>query len=265
MVTAAPQDQWRLLDVQGHDTRLTQLARRRKVDMPAAVAAALDGPQLSPEGRDRAQAFLELYRAAGPAFENRRPDAFVRRLVERVGVRRQQVFATQADTVERLRNIARLPELATRYMRREPLATPRDFTRYLQAVADSGLPEPEATVTGGAPAVAILDVADAKGREFDHVFVLGLSAARMPGRAPADDPAGPALAAPGEAPAIDTGNLLNSGYHKMTGPTEGEVGFGAEYAVYLEMGSVRMAPRPFLGPAVERVWPEFVKAMEQIP
>ena len=71
--------------------------------------------------------------------------------------------------------------------------------------------------------------------------------------------------APGEAPAIDTGNLLNSGYHKMTGPTEGEVGFGAEYAVYLEMGSVRMAPRPFLGPAVERVWPEFVKAMERIP
>jgi len=181
--------------------RLTQLARRRKLDMPSAVAAALEGPQLSPEGRDRAQAFLDLYRAAGRAFENRRPDAFVRRLVERVGVRRQQVFATGADTVERLRNIARLPELATTYMRREPSATPRDFTRYLQAVADSGLPEAEAAVARGGPAVAIRDLADAKGREFDHVFVLGMSAARMPGRAPADDPAGPALAAPGEAPA----------------------------------------------------------------
>lgn len=30
MVTAAPQDQWRLLDVQAHDTRLTQLAHRRR-------------------------------------------------------------------------------------------------------------------------------------------------------------------------------------------------------------------------------------------
>ena len=30
MVTAAPQDQWRLLDVQGHDTRLAQLAHRRR-------------------------------------------------------------------------------------------------------------------------------------------------------------------------------------------------------------------------------------------
>ena len=165
--------------------RLTQLARRRKVDMPSAVAAALEGPQLSPEGRDRAQAFLRLYRAACSAFESRRPDAFVLRLVERVGVRRQQVFATQADTVERLRNIARLPELATAFMRREPHATPRDFTRYLKAVADSGLPEREASGHEGAPAVRVMAMEDAKGLELDHVFVLGLSAARMPGRPPA--------------------------------------------------------------------------------
>ena len=45
------------------------------------------------------------------------------RLIERIGLRRQQVFATHADTVERLRNIAKLPELATAYMRREPQAT----------------------------------------------------------------------------------------------------------------------------------------------
>jgi DNA helicase-2/ATP-dependent DNA helicase PcrA len=176
--------------------RLTQLARRRKVDMPTAVAAALEGPQLSPEGRDRAQAFLDLYRAAGRAFESRRPDAFVLRLIERVGIRRQQVFATQADTVERLRNIARLPELATAFMRREPHSTVRDFTRYLKAVADSGLPEAEATGPEGAPAVAIVGIDDAKGREFDHVFVLGLSAARMPGRAPATDSEPVAVDAP---------------------------------------------------------------------
>ena len=125
--------------------RLTQLARRRKLDMPSAVVAALEGPQLSPEGRDRAQAFLRLYRAASSAFEDRRPDAFVLRLIERIGLRRQQVFATQADTVERLRNIAKLAELATAYMRREPQATARDFTRYLAAVAESGLREEEAT------------------------------------------------------------------------------------------------------------------------
>ena len=168
--------------------RLTQLARRRKLDIPSAVAVALEGPQLSPEGRDRAQAFLRLHRAALGAFEDRRPDAFVLRLIERVGVRRQQVFATQADTVERLRNIARIPELATAYMRREPHATPRDFARYLKAVADSGLPAAEAGSPAAGAVVRVMALPDAKGLEFDHVFVLGLTATRMPGRVSDGEP-----------------------------------------------------------------------------
>jgi DNA helicase II / ATP-dependent DNA helicase PcrA len=168
--------------------RLTQLARRRKLDMPSAVAAALEGPQLSEEGRDRARTFLRLYRSASGAFEDRRPDAFVLRLIERIGLRRQQVFATHADTVERLRNIAKLSELAAAYMRREPNATARDFTRYLAAVAESGLREEEAVGIPAAPAVQVMTMHAAKGLEFDHVLVLGLSAARIPGpfRAPAD-------------------------------------------------------------------------------
>src|SRR5215211_2954812 len=161
--------------------RLTQLARRRKLDMPSAIVAALDGPQLSPEGRERAQAFVRLYRSASNAYEDRRPDMFVLRLVERIGIRRQQVFATHADTVERLRNIARLSELATAYMRREPQATPREFTRYLAAVAESGLREEEAGAPVATPAVRVMTMHAAKGLEFDHVFVLGLSASRMPG------------------------------------------------------------------------------------
>src|SRR4051794_12066662 len=169
--------------------RLTQLARRRKLDMPSAIRAALEGPQLSPEGRDRAQAFLRLYRSASGAFDDRRPDAFVLRLIERIGLRRQQVFATHADTVERLRNIAKLSELATSYMQREPQATVRDFTRYLCAVAESGLREEEAASPITAPAVQVMTMHAAKGLEFDHVFVLGLSASRMPGpwRPRADD------------------------------------------------------------------------------
>src|SRR5215217_3246839 len=159
--------------------RLTQLARRRKLDMPSAVAAALEGPQLSEEGRDRARVFLRLYRSASNAFEDRRPDAFVLRLIERIGLRRQQVFATPAGTVERLRNIAKLPELATA----------REFSRYLAAVAESGLREDEAVEQPSAAAVSVMTMHAAKGLEFDHVFVLGLSAGAMPGpyRAPNGD------------------------------------------------------------------------------
>src|SRR3954447_26092356 len=163
--------------------RLTQLARRRKIDMPGAIVAALEGPQLSPEGRDRAQAFLRLYRSASAAFDDRRPDAFVLRLVERIGLRRQQVYATQADTVERLRNIAKLSELAGAFMRREPGATPREFARYLAAVAEAGLREEEPVGPEAANAVRVMTMHAAKGLEFDQVFVLGLSATRMPGPA----------------------------------------------------------------------------------
>jgi DNA helicase II / ATP-dependent DNA helicase PcrA len=91
------------------------------------------------------------------------------------------VFATHADTVERLRNIAKLSELATAYMRREPQATPRDFTRYLAAVAESGLREDEMISPTPAPAVQVMTMHSAKGLEFDHVLVLGLGATRMPG------------------------------------------------------------------------------------
>ena len=124
--------------------RLTQLSRRRKLDMVAGVVAALETPQLSPEGRDRVLTFMRIYRSAARAYEEMPPDLFVHRLIERIGLRRQQVFAAQADTVERLVNIAKLSELATRFMRREPGASARDFTRYVAAVAEAGLPEEEA-------------------------------------------------------------------------------------------------------------------------
>lgn len=168
--------------------RLTQLARRRKLDMVSGVAVACEGPQLSPEGRERAQAFLKLYRAASRAFETMRPDAFMHRLIERIGLRRRQVFAAQADTVERLVNIAKLGDLTGAYMQREPQGTPRDLARYLAAVAEAGLPEEEAVPVDLPSAVRVMAMRGAKGVEFEHVFVLGLTAARMPGtRPPAGD------------------------------------------------------------------------------
>jgi DNA helicase-2/ATP-dependent DNA helicase PcrA len=164
--------------------RLTQLARRRKLDMVSAAAVACEGPQLSPEGRERAHAFLKLYRAAAGAFDAMRPDAFMHRLIERIGLRRRQVFAAQAATIERLVNIAKLSDLTSAYMRREPQATPRELARYLAAVAEAGLPEEEAVPADAPRAVRVMDVPAAKGREFDHVFVLGVSAARFPGTRP---------------------------------------------------------------------------------
>ncbi len=154
--------------------KLTTIAKRRKVDMVTACEAALESPQMAPEARQRLAAFLRLYRAAAGALETHRPDEFVRRLIERVGFRRQRLFAARPETAERLLGLSRLADLATAFSRREPDASTREFTRFLSALADGGLPvEPVAGLpdTGGVP---ILDLDGVKGREWSRIYLLGL-------------------------------------------------------------------------------------------
>lgn len=63
--------------------------------------------------------------------------------------------------------------------------------------------------------------------------------------------------APGETPAIDLGFLVNSALTEQDGPFRARTGFTMEYAVWLEFGTRRMAPRPYLGPAFEKLKPAF--------
>ncbi len=58
--------------------RVIQIARRRKLDMIAALSAALESPQVPPEARARIQRFLELHRAASAALDEARPDLLAR-------------------------------------------------------------------------------------------------------------------------------------------------------------------------------------------
>jgi hypothetical protein len=57
--------------------------------------------------------------------------------------------------------------------------------------------------------------------------------------------------APGEAPATDTGNLVNSINTERVKPMLHRVNVHAEYAASLEYGTSRMSPRPFLQPSFE--------------
>jgi DNA helicase-2/ATP-dependent DNA helicase PcrA len=158
----------------GDLARLTTIARRRKQDLVAACEAALDSPQFQPEARERIQAFVKLYNAASAAMEERRADVFVRRLIERVGLRRQRLFAAQPEVAERLLGLSRLAELATAWTRREPHGSTRGFVAYLSAVAEAGV-EPAGGEEPPSPgSVQGLAVDAVKGIGFDHVFVLGL-------------------------------------------------------------------------------------------
>ncbi len=156
--------------------RCTQIARRRKLDMVAALAAATESPQVPPEARERIRVFLKLYRAGAAQVDTVRPDLYVHRLIERIGLRRQQLFAAQADVVERLRALARFGELAAAFVARAPQATPREFARSIAAVADFGLREHEEPDLADPSHVQVLGLDASGGLEVDHVFVLGLRA-----------------------------------------------------------------------------------------
>jgi DNA helicase-2/ATP-dependent DNA helicase PcrA len=110
-------------------------------------------------------------------MEERRADVFVRRLIERIGLRRQRLFAAEPEVAERLLGLSRLAELASAWARREAHGSTRDFVRYLSAVAEAGVepaggeePTSPGSVQGHARGAA-------KGMDFDHVFVLGLERA----------------------------------------------------------------------------------------
>ncbi len=58
--------------------RVIALARRRKLDMVAALAAAIESPQIPPDARERVGRFLELRREAAEALDAGRPDLLAR-------------------------------------------------------------------------------------------------------------------------------------------------------------------------------------------
>ena len=183
---ARPPIELRSVDI----ARCTQIARRRKLDMVAALAAGTEAPQVPPEARERIRVFLKLYRSGVAAIDTTRPDLYIHRLIERLGLRRQQLFAAQSDVVERLRALARFGELAFAYVQRAPQATPREFARSIAAVADFGLREQEEANLLSAGAVQVLTLDAAGGLEADYVYVVGLHAGLA---APAPEPLPDAL------------------------------------------------------------------------
>ena len=63
--------------------------------------------------------------------------------------------------------------------------------------------------------------------------------------------------------AVDTGTMRSSITSDIKA-LSGEVGPTVDYAEYVEYGTSRMAPQPFMGPATDRNAALFYKAMESI-
>lgn len=62
---------------------------------------------------------------------------------------------------------------------------------------------------------------------------------------------------------VDTGHLVGSISSDVDG-LSAEVGPTAEYGAYVEDGTSRAAPQPYMGPAADRRFPQFEDAIAQI-
>lgn len=72
--------------------------------------------------------------------------------------------------------------------------------------------------------------------------------------------------APGESPAIRTSQLFNSIAQEVIETREGYegiIGTPLDYGVYLEFGTSRMLPRPWLGPPLQIAQKEFKRILSE--
>jgi RecB family exonuclease len=122
--------------------RVVQIARRRRLDVVAALGAASESPQLAPQARERIERFQNLHGWATEAIGSEPAEAFVVGLIERLGLRRRQLFAADEQEVEeRVAGLASLCELAERFARDSPGASARELATHLTAVAERREPD----------------------------------------------------------------------------------------------------------------------------
>ncbi len=85
--------------------RVIQVARRRSLDMVAALGVAIESPQIPPQARERIQRFLQLHKGAALALEAGRPDLFARVVL---GAERQDRAQEADGPTERLQATLRV-------------------------------------------------------------------------------------------------------------------------------------------------------------
>ena len=85
--------------------RVIQVARKRQLDMVAALRAAIEDPRVPPQARERIVRFLDLYKGARAALEAGRPDLFVR--VVSAGERGEREEGEPGGPEERLQSTLR--------------------------------------------------------------------------------------------------------------------------------------------------------------
>jgi DNA helicase II / ATP-dependent DNA helicase PcrA len=118
--------------------QVVQIARRRRLDILAALPAAVESPQVPPEARERIHRFLDLHRDVALAVAEMRPERFLEHLLERIGAARGGPLAASSKAAERSASLAWLQGQARAFVRRFPWANARELASHLLGVLSAG-------------------------------------------------------------------------------------------------------------------------------
>lgn len=177
--------------------QVVQIARRRRLDVVAALPAAVESPQVPPQARERIHRFLELHSEAAIALAEMAPQRFLDQLLDRLGAAREGPLSASSALAQRGASLAWLQAQARAFCRRYPWADGREMVLHLLAVAESG-EERSSTEEGGAAAheqpggagvmrdqgeglVRLMRVDSPLRGEVDHAYLVGLRASEEEG------------------------------------------------------------------------------------
>jgi DNA helicase-2/ATP-dependent DNA helicase PcrA len=119
---------------QAHLARVIALSRRRKLDLVAGCAAAIESPQIPLEARERIERFIALHGRAEAALGRSGAEAFIRELIESLSTPGKPLMAP-AQAARQRAGLRRLESLASEFVRAEPHASAGQLARHLAAIA----------------------------------------------------------------------------------------------------------------------------------
>jgi DNA helicase-2/ATP-dependent DNA helicase PcrA len=176
--------------------QVVQIARRRRLDVVAALPAAVESPQVPPQARERIHRFLQLHSEAAIALAEMPPQRFLDQLLDRLGTAGEGPLIASAQAAQRSASLAWLQAQARAFCRRCPWADGRELVGHLLGAAGAGEGEQllQASEAGeaiephelpraqqGEGLVQLMRIDSSLRGDVLHAYLLGLSAGESQG------------------------------------------------------------------------------------
>jgi DNA helicase-2/ATP-dependent DNA helicase PcrA len=153
--------------------RLQEFARRNGLSLYEALAEA-DAVDLTGAARKACRAVRDLFEGWRVAAQEVPPVELIGAVLDESGYRAELVAENTVEAESRLENLEELINAAREYQRVEPEPT---LSGFLQ---EQALYSEQDALSGEGGRVALMTLHNAKGLEYDHVFVVGMEEGTFP-------------------------------------------------------------------------------------